>query len=116
MKKLISSLLAACMCLGVFSNLGSLPINAEEVTPYEEPTIETREADWPDVNYGGWMDTVKDPSKKQKVYDCIWQWFAPAATSYGIAFVYQLVKKGTLKTIPFVTLADAISFTFCLAS
>ena len=30
MKKLISSLLAACMCLGVFINLGSLSINAQE--------------------------------------------------------------------------------------
>lgn len=31
MKKLISSLLAACMCLGVFINLGSLSINAQEL-------------------------------------------------------------------------------------
>ncbi|MDD7280518.1 hypothetical protein [Floccifex sp.] len=33
---------------------------------YQNPPTETREADWPDYNYGGWMDTIKDPSKKTK--------------------------------------------------
>lgn len=70
MKKLITSLLAACMCLGIFCNTGSLSIRAEEISTHENPVIETREADWPDYNYGGWKDIAANPKKYEKAYKC----------------------------------------------
>lgn len=71
MKKTITSLLAACMCLSVMGDTGSLFIRAEELSTHENPIIETREVDWPDYNYGNWQDVAKHPEKHQKVVQCI---------------------------------------------
>lgn len=113
MKKLITSLLAACMCLGIFCNLGTITISAKEVAPYEEPTIETRESDWPDYNYGGWMDTVKDPSKKAKVTQCLMKHLKNVVAKWGVEAALSLIVTGGLGAVG-VSLAQARPFILCL--
>lgn len=115
MKKLITSLLAAFMCLGVFCNVGSLSISAEEITPHENPIIETREVDWPDYNYGGWQDTVKDPSKKAKVTQCLISKLGSVVKKWGVEAAYSMLLTGGLDAIG-VSLTQAIPFITCLAS
>lgn len=113
MKKLITSLLAACMCLGIFCNTGALSIRAEEISTHENPVIETREADWPDYNYGGWKDIAANPQKYAKAYKC-------TVSVLGAAALTALAASGGAAT--FISIATkyglpaAWSWTMCMWS
>lgn len=115
MRKLITSLLATCMCLGIFCHAGTLTIRAEENLVYENSIIETRESDWPEYNYGGWMDVAANPQNHQKVIECIIECIAPhvgAAVAEGI--LQKILSKGF--GYAGVGVTDAFSFVCCVIS
>lgn len=115
MKKLITSLLAGCMCFGIFSNVGALTISAEEVSSHENPVIETREADWPDYNYGNWQDVAKHPEKHQKVVKCIGKVIKDMGITTTTSAVLAALGKGaSLGTV--LGVEAGVRFTACMIS
>lgn len=59
------------MCLGIFFNIGTSTIHAEEISTKEDPIIENRESDWPDYNYGNWQEVANNPELYSQVLQCL---------------------------------------------
>ncbi|MDD7280501.1 hypothetical protein [Floccifex sp.] len=45
--------------------------------------IETREADWPDYNYGNWQDVANNPKLYSQVLQCL--------VEAGVTNIYDIV-------------------------
>ncbi|WP_019892348.1 hypothetical protein [Allobaculum stercoricanis] len=115
MKKLTTSLLATCICLGSFYNTGILSISAKEVSSHENPVIETREVDWPDYNYGNWKDVAEHPERHQKVVRCIGKVIKDMKIDMTTAAVLAALGKGaSLGTL--LGVEAGVRFTACMVS
>lgn len=73
MKKIITSLLAFCMCLGICisANDNTNVMAMEHIRPTSVNKIQ--ESDWPDYNYGNWKDVAENPKKYAKAFKCLTQ-------------------------------------------
>ncbi len=119
MKKIVLSCVALCMCFGVFLQSGNKNIHANEINIVEKEiesygSIETREADWPDYNYGNWKDVAAHPEKHQKVVKCVKKVLKDMKIQMSVDAVLAALGKAGASVGTVLGAEAAVRFSFCM--